>query len=372
VSVSSPMSPPSADALGSAPTTAQAVVRNDQIDAMRAIGILLVMVGHLPALSDWLDRLVFSFHVPLFFWVSGWLLDPRRLRGPAVPAVAGTVRRLLPPYLVFFLMSWAYWMATRNIGGRAEDFVGVMWSDPWIGFFQGVGPAILVNSTLWFFPCLLVTTVAFLLLHALAGRWQADAGIAIPIAIGMFGFAMLATLPFTDVRWPWGLDILPAALVFLAAGQACRLAWPRLQPVVGARGLPAALLWGAVLLAWAWWALQGERIDMQYLGFGDSPLMFVVVALAGIALSLRLAGSIPGHPVVRWLGANTLILFPTHVLIFNFLTGVGKLFLGLSAEALRTPTAGAVFILVTLLLSVPVVVVTRALLDVLDRRLPGR
>jgi len=372
VSVSPLMSPRSSDTRRAAPGAAPALARNDQIDAMRAIGILLVMIGHLPALADWLDLLIFSVHVPLFFWVSGWLLDPLRLRGDTLAAVALTARRLLLPYAVFFLVSWLYWMATRQIGERAQDFAGFSWSDPWIGFLQGVGPAILINATLWFFPSLLVASVALLLLHRLAARWQPDGGVAIPIAIGAFGFAMLATLPPADSRWLWGLDILPAALVFLAAGQACRVAWPRLQPLLAARSAPAALAWGAVLIAWAWGALQGSRVDMQYLYFGDSPLGFVAVALAGIALSARLAGRIPGHPVVRWLGANTLILFPTHVLIFNFLSGAGKLWLGLSSEALRTPTAGLAFMVLTLLLSIPVVAVMRPVRDALDRRVPGR
>jgi len=350
--------------------TALSAARNDHLDSIRAIGILLVMVGHLPGLPDWLGLLIYAFHVPLFFWVSGWMIDPQRLRGPLGPAVAGVVRRLGVPYVVFFAVSWLYWMATRGIGDRAAEFAGVSWHEPWVGFLFGVGPAMVVNPTLWFFPCLLATTVVFLGMHRLATRWHAGTGLAASLAIAAFGFAMLATAPHFEGRWPWGLDILPAALVFLSLGQACRVAWPRLLPLLNAGGLTASIAWSAILVAAAWGAVRSEPVDMQHLLFGTSPLAFVAMAMAGVAISARCAARLPGLAPVRWLGRNTLILFPTHVLIYNFLSGVGKLGLGLSAEAMRTPAAEVAIVAVTLLLSVPVVAATRRLLDRIDRRLP--
>ena len=47
--------------------------RLDYMDAVKGIGILLVVMGHnlqgIPALTSW----IYSFHMPLFFIVTGYL-----------------------------------------------------------------------------------------------------------------------------------------------------------------------------------------------------------------------------------------------------------------------------------------------------------
>ena len=47
-------------------------------DVARGIGILLVVLGHndLGALSPFLQRLIYSFHIPLFFFLSGYFIHP--------------------------------------------------------------------------------------------------------------------------------------------------------------------------------------------------------------------------------------------------------------------------------------------------------
>jgi len=47
------------------------------LDIARGIGILLVVLGHndLGALSPFLHRLIYSFHIPLFFFLSGYFLN---------------------------------------------------------------------------------------------------------------------------------------------------------------------------------------------------------------------------------------------------------------------------------------------------------
>ena len=43
------------------------------IDSAKAIGIILIIVGHLSYGSSlsWINKLIYSFHVPLFFMLSG-------------------------------------------------------------------------------------------------------------------------------------------------------------------------------------------------------------------------------------------------------------------------------------------------------------
>jgi acyltransferase len=207
----------------------RAAARVDWVDGARAIGILLVMVGHLQALPTWLGQLIFSLHVPLFFWLSGWLCDPAAGAGSARTGVGTTLRRLAVPYALFFGLSWAYWMLTRGHPSRSVDHGALHWSEPWVGFVLGIGPQMIVNPTLWFFPCLIATTILFGLLARSAARLGAGSAAA-TAAIAVLAAALLAILPAPSARWPWGLDIVPSALLLFALGHACRIVWPVLAP----------------------------------------------------------------------------------------------------------------------------------------------
>ena len=47
------------------------LVRDSKYDIMKGIAILCVIIGHLPSLPPSLFRLILSFHMPLFFMLSG-------------------------------------------------------------------------------------------------------------------------------------------------------------------------------------------------------------------------------------------------------------------------------------------------------------
>lgn len=346
-----------------APTAAAA--RVDWMDGARAIGILLVMVGHLQGLPTWLGQLIFTMHVPLFFWLSGWLCDPAAGVGSARTGVGATLRRLAVPYALFFGLSWAYWMLTRGHPGRSIDQGALHWSEPWVGFVLGIGPEMIVNPTLWFFPCLITTTIAFGLLARSAARVGAGPAAA-TAAIAVLAAALLAILPAPTARWPWGTDIVPSALLLFALGHACRIVWPVLAPWFVRAGVAATLGWSGVAAAWAAAALACGPVDLQYLAYGSSPWAFVVVALLGIATVLRVAHRLPVGPTVRWLSRNTLILFPTHVILYNLLGGIGKVVVGWDAATLHSAGVQLAVLAATLVLSVPTVAVCRRLLHAVD------
>ncbi|MDR5790074.1 acyltransferase family protein [Caballeronia sp. LP003] len=67
-------------------------LRNRTIDAARGIGIVLVVLGHAIGLPEWLFRVIYSCHMPLFFFLSGYLFNGKR--GP-LEVMRRNSRRLL-------------------------------------------------------------------------------------------------------------------------------------------------------------------------------------------------------------------------------------------------------------------------------------
>ncbi|MDP3446737.1 MAG: acyltransferase family protein [Eubacteriales bacterium] len=50
----------------------------------KGIGILLVVLGHVPTILKELAKIIYPFHVPLFFFVSGYLQNAVKYRKAGV------------------------------------------------------------------------------------------------------------------------------------------------------------------------------------------------------------------------------------------------------------------------------------------------
>lgn len=74
--------------------------RQNYIDVMRGIGILLVMLGHsIATITEPTNKLILSFHMPLFFFISGMLFYNKELKKPGRFFYA-KFRRLIVPQIV--------------------------------------------------------------------------------------------------------------------------------------------------------------------------------------------------------------------------------------------------------------------------------
>jgi len=69
-------------------------MRNSTLDQMKGVGIILMLIGHL--FIPYLGRFIFSFHMPLFFLVSGYLYKKK----DSLPMFWTLFKRLMIPYFV--------------------------------------------------------------------------------------------------------------------------------------------------------------------------------------------------------------------------------------------------------------------------------
>ena len=80
-------------------TEASKKARIEYIDIAKGIGMILVIIGHCAGIPNWLNRFVFSVHMPLFFILSGYTFSTKR--NPSIKeSIKKNAKALLIPYAV--------------------------------------------------------------------------------------------------------------------------------------------------------------------------------------------------------------------------------------------------------------------------------
>lgn len=164
--------------------------RDKEIDALKGLAIILVVMGHIIAFSNLenysnniLFNFIYAFHMPLFFFISGYLVFGRF--GPTTGSwIYKKFRQLIIPYIIFTLF-YFYVLFGRPIYDLTP--VGVITT-----LFRYIVP-----DSAWFLPVLFES----LLLLALCIKGEKIMG-KISFALIFFLFSVFVPL--------FGLDSIPA------------------------------------------------------------------------------------------------------------------------------------------------------------------
>lgn len=120
------------------------------IDSAKGIGIILVIFGHLLSLDSPLSSIIYSFHMPFFFLVSGIFANAS---GKFFPYLSKQIKRLLVPFLIVFAIGMAVTFLIPSL--RLQKITDVI---PLLIYARpieiNVGP-------IWFLACLFDVTIFF-------------------------------------------------------------------------------------------------------------------------------------------------------------------------------------------------------------------
>ena len=269
-----------------------APVRNGYLDAVRVLGIIAVVLGHIESL-DVVRGLVYPWHVPLFFIMSGWFWRVGRDLGHEVRSRWRTLAR---PYLAWFVVVSVVYVGVVAVegGDPARALVG-----PLAGGAHAVQP----YSAYWFISALAVSAVAARLLEVVGLPLWAQCVVGVVLC----GAVQLA--PAIAAESPLAIAQGLGCVIYVQAGMLLR----RLPASAG--GAAAALASGVALAA-----LPGVRaLDLKVADFGTPVLSLLasVLICAGLVMApIRLEGRaaraasllagaglavILGHALVLWL-----------------------------------------------------------------------
>lgn len=304
--------------------------RYDYLDITKAITIFLVIIGHTTGNLDTPHfRLVlYAFHMPLFFMVSGVVIRTHRSSGYGAAHWLDFLRKnilaLAVPYFV-----WAVLYSNFSF----PNLLRLLY-----GSWERISETGTVTS-LWFLPCLFVARILMELtlmsskLFKKLDRHLYAAIIAVP------AFAVGFLLPRLEHGYPWNANVSFTALGFMLVGYALKewfaaLHEKNIRVSVGLCALCTAAFCTLI-------AVQGDGLYLALMCKGDygNVWLFLAEGFSGSGMILFLSTVISklwtGHESSKlrrgtlWIGKNTIGIFLLHKPFLQEIAVKGAVKLGL-------------------------------------------
>lgn len=152
--------------------------RENSIDIAKGFAIILMMVGHCYSVQNTLWILIYGFHMPFFFIVSGIIYGKKMKINREFNAMK-KLRKLLVPYFLSEILLAVFISALNHPDGFIKTLFGQMIT---IGSLQGM------HAT-WFLPCMAAATIPFLLF------WRYKPQVAFAFAAGCMLIGLAAAIP---------------------------------------------------------------------------------------------------------------------------------------------------------------------------------
>lgn len=290
------------------------------IDALKGMGIILVACAHHPALwaySEALGRAIFSFSMPLFFFITGLTLG----REKSAKALAARALSCLIPYFFLSLISVPMIFRLYPDVTLADIAMGVLW---------GTGHTI-ATVPLWFLPCLAFALILVFLLDKIEllvapkGRSQDATTQMVVFALLQLAWHLALTSDYKLARqigWgdllstgaPWSAEVALVGAAYIILGRLFMRRFGQTQQLKESRWR-SALLVGAAFVALN--LLLRPEVDLNWRY--DKPFgLSTLVALTGIMASVAIAVSIQNRHVrsaLCWLGTSTILILWQHSLL---------------------------------------------------------
>ncbi|MHA7238535.1 acyltransferase family protein [Arthrobacter sp. TMS1-12-1] len=310
-----------------APAPSATATRSGAIDALRVLAVVAVVVGHVWS-GPLVDAGLYTWHVPAFFLLAGYLWKARRpgTRRAVAAEAKKRFRTIMTPYLAWLAVTLTvHVVILRHRDALTRDAVIL----PLMGGSLNAGPF----GAYWFMTALFLSALMFRALERVPPVLRVVIVVGLAIVTHLFR-EVLAPLPLS-------VGVAGAALVFMLAGQGLMHVRSRVdRPVrVGAVCLVAGV---APVVAGV-----SAPLDMKYGELGTPVLSVVVAVLINVGLLLVLEGVFPLLPgFVRVLSgrlaAGCLMVVLTHTYVL-WLLGVpdAERSYGVLAAALVLPWAVA-------------------------------
>lgn len=280
------------------------MAREPIIDITKGIGIVLVILGHLVTYGSFLSSLIFSFHMPLFFSLVGYLQNN-------IENSQNTINRILKYILLYFEISIVGYCATLLVPQWYERF---SWRLAIFDLFFKGQPESLHVGKIWFLLALSVSTVIFRSIAFEKGKGKSSLKILI------FSLMIFFIIYIYMQYWIWiplKIDVACAALPFVSFGYILKskVSIIRYNWLPASKSILLIIMCLLIQITIVYNNGQVNICDMKL----RNPLLFILGGLNGTIMIMSMAGSVAKiykagycRNLLTYIGKNSMPIFTLH------------------------------------------------------------
>lgn len=274
--------------------------RDPVFDVMKGIGIILMLVGHIPP-GEKAYCIIYSFHMPLFFLVAGAFA---KVGSDSEGAAVKDLKRLVLPVFITMVFIFALSPLYYFIDGDFNNTVSQVLSLLWLGDAVGTNWGLVTIDSMWFLMALFWARCLFRVVVRCCEKIQKLRDEIIVVVCVALSFVAISLRPILPPI-PWGLLKGLSAIQFYAIG------W-----YLKHHKLPG-WVYSVLVVCWLL-ALRFGGIDMVRYYYGCYPLdvLGAVGATMLVYLFSKAICTYLDRPrkLFQWFGVNSLLILCVNTL----------------------------------------------------------
>lgn len=276
--------------------------RIEWIDWIKAIGIFLVVIGHAnpdPKFRLW----IYSFHMPLFFLVSGATFNPSKFK-TLKECVIAKIKNLIIPYLSINIFSMIFWYIYYNYFTINEFSMINAIKAILYGHTEVIKP---INGPTWFLLTLFLSEILFYVLNR-GVNGDKKSLINCSVLLILIGYA--ESITSSKVYLPWHIGTVPIAAGLVIIGYILfdyiKKNENKLKKIKIAIPIVSVLIGGYIAV------FVNKNVSMHGNQYRSLILTFssIFFTMSGITLLLM---KIKKLKLLSFIGRNTLIILSIHM-----------------------------------------------------------
>ena len=275
--------------------------RIEWIDVAKGLGIILVIIGHCAMLGGTLHNWIFSFHMPLFFILSGMFVYKEKI----IVYVKKKFKTLIIPYIVFSVIGFGFtvliptWRDNLTWKGIAKDI-----------YFAN--PDYINISSIWFLSCLFITSVllqVILRLHIATSIMVIVLTYVAGIVFSGYGTRLPLIL---QGRLPVNIDVALVALLFMALGYYGKNLIHKMADRIVERPKSVCVIYAFFLFVISLGlSILNHRVNLHGLTF-NNPILYLIESIVGSMFIIAISCLVCKFEWIKswiiWLGKHSLVI----------------------------------------------------------------
>lgn len=316
------------------------------IDLIKGFGILIVVLGHamIPR-SPW----IYSFHVPLFFFISGYMYKDK----PLTDNITSKLKKIYFPFVIFNVITWLFFSVIAIMKHIAFD------KSSYLNLYRtiiGFDISVPQNGPLWFLLCLFSVSVIYIFISLLKSEYLKFSFVVAVSAFGYFISQEYSNLPFK-------IETAMMMIPYFYFGNLSKKY--NFADKMNKRSL-ILIFNGTLILSLFHFILNSynlqisgiERISVLENRFGNI-FLFYSASLCAILYISALAEKIDSVRIINYFGKNSLIILCVHYPILQYVERIHPVFL---TDSLFFDLISS---LITIILCVPFILIFKRVLSIL-------